>query len=212
MASQVKVAVIDNKIKVAVTSGARNLGGLGDVELSSVKEDDTLLYDSVAGKFKNQDNHAVATHLKVRNISGATMNTGDAVALVGYSVGQEAIEVILADQTTSLSFGLIEEPLLNNENGFIIISGVMEGVDTSAFTEGNVLYVNSTGKLTETEPTTGFMQPIAFVLRSHASSGVIQILADYPKQDATDVRYTGTLLSTNVKEALNELHALILAP
>jgi len=95
----------------------------------------------------------------------------------------------------------------------IVAAGLIEQVNTAAYTQGTILYVNALGLLTSTEPTNGFSQPIAFVLRSHSNNGALQVLAAYPKQSADDVRYSNTvsgLDSTNVQDAIDEITALAL--
>ena len=118
--------------------------------------------------------------------------------------------MILADNSTNVAIGLAGIDMSLNDIGGAIASGVLENVDTSAYSAGTILYVNGVGDLTSTEPTTGFAQPIAFVLRSHLSQGDLQVLADYPKQDAEDVRIDDTggyFASNNVEFAIAQLGA-----
>lgn len=151
--------------------------------------------------------HADAVHRRVKNASGGSISHGQPLAYVGYNTGENSIEVTLADNATGVSIGLAEDPMVNGEFGMMTVSGIMEDIDTSSYANGQILYVNGAGILTAIEPTSGFSQPIAFVLRAHAENGALQVLAAYPKQSADDVRYTGTLTSTNVAAALNELDA-----
>ena len=155
----------------------------------------------------SNDIHANQVHLAVRNVSGVTMNVGQAVKFVGYNTGLDVVEVTLADQSTDIAIGLIETILLNNENGEVTVSGIQEGINTIAFAEGEILFVNGAGALTNVRPVTGFMQPVAFVLYSHGTQGIIQVLVAHPLQDADDIRYSGTLTATDVRAALDELDA-----
>lgn len=149
--------------------------------------------------------HADTIHAKVRNVSGGALVVGQPIKLTGWNLGQDVGEVDLANQATDIAIGIVEAPVLNNENGVITVSGFLRDVDTSAWLEKDILYVDGTGFLTNIRPLTGFVQPIAYVWRSHALNGILQVLATYPLQDADDVRYTGTLTAINVKDALDEL-------
>lgn len=116
----------------------------------------------------------------VRNESGATLTAGTPVYISGYSVGQNVILVSAADASTLATadtLGLIETDLANNATGLAITAGMLSGVDTSAFTAGDRLYLSETaGALTTTRPTgTAIVQSIGEVLRSHATLGVIEV-------------------------------------
>lgn len=152
--------------------------------------------------------HADAIHFRVKNTNGTTIYRGQPVKVTGYNVGEGAIEVVLANQATGVSNGLVEDvSIVNGGFGNVTAVGIVKDFDTTAWNEGNILYVDGVGALTNTEPTTGYAQPIAYVLRKNANNGAVQVNADYPKQDASDVRFTpyGNLSSTNVQNALKEL-------
>lgn len=158
--------------------------------------------------------HADAVHFRVKNADSVSIAKGVPVRITGWNNGQSAFEVVRANQATGVSNGLFAhgeganpDVLAVGDFGMIIALGTLKDFDTSAWSEGTILYVDGTGVLTPTEPTTGFSQPIAYVLRSNANNGAVQINAHYPKQDAGDVRFTpiGNLASTNVAAALLEL-------
>lgn len=149
--------------------------------------------------------HADAVHRHVKNSSGAIIFAGTALAFSGYNVGEDAIEVIPCDQSTMIAIGIAEEDIAIGGFGLMILSGVLNDVDTSAYTAGQILYVNGSGELTAAEPTTGYAQPIAYVL-SAKNNGSIQILAAYPKQNAADVRYDATSsVADYIEQAINAL-------
>lgn len=125
--------------------------------------------------------HADGGHVGVRNVSGSTINKGDAVYVSGYNVGQDKIEISLADADVAgsmPSIGLVEADILNNANGLVLVSGVLANIDTSSFSVSDVLYVSTTaGALTATRPSINgdLVQAIAKVNRSHATLGVVLI-------------------------------------
>ncbi len=128
----------------------------------------------------------------VKNTGGTNLLKGQAVSIIGYDNTGGVIEISVADQSTSVANGILNEDIDNDAQGIMISTGVIRDIDTSMFVESDILYLGSNGGFTTTEPTTGYMQPIAYVLRENATLGILQVNADYPKQDADDVRYDTT--------------------
>ena len=147
--------------------------------------------------------HADQLHYKVK--ADENILKGQPVKYDSFNVGQNAINVSLADHMLDVSIGLAEEDISQGSFGNIITAGVLDHVDTTDFNEGEILYVNGQGLLTGVEPTSGFAQPIALCLKSQQNNGALQVLADYPKQPSTDVRNDSNVSGANVTEALNNL-------
>lgn len=123
---------------------------------------------------------AGALTVPVRNISGATLTKGDVVYASGYNVGADLVEVSLADAssgTTMPALGIVKADIANNASGSVLVRGRLEGINTSSFSVGDVLYVSETaGQMTATKPTgSALVQVIAEVLRSNVSTGVVDI-------------------------------------
>lgn len=122
----------------------------------------------------------------VRNESSVTLSKGVPVYVSGYSVGSEIVLVDLADADNASAMpcvGLVLDDIANNASGYVVIGGLLADVDTSAFTSGDELYIDTTaGALTATRPTgaTTEVQNVATVLRSHASNGVLKIQLHKP--------------------------------
>lgn len=116
---------------------------------------------------------------------------GKPAMYVGYNAGLDEIEVTLADNTVGVAIGITPIDYTNGDSGFLISNGVIPNIDTSAFNDGDILYVN-TGVLTNIQPTVGYQQPIAYVLKSNANVGELMVDVGYPKQDASDVRFSGS--------------------
>ena len=151
--------------------------------------------------------HADQIHLRVK--ADTNLLKGQPVKFDSYNIGENAINVSLADQMTAVSIGLAEEDISQGNFGNIITAGILDHVDTSDFNEGEILYVNGEGLLTGVEPLSGYSQPIAFCLKSQQNNGALQVLAAYPKQPSTDVRNDSTVSGLNVTEALNNLYSSI---
>ena len=68
------------------------------------------------------------------------------------------------------------------EDEIELLSGVFEGINTSSYTAGDILYVANGGGLTDTIPTGG-SGAVAVVAKSHSSTGII--IVGQPKGNGT---------------------------
>ncbi len=76
--------------------------------------------------------------------------------------------------------GISLENTISGQFGYVVNFGEITGIDTTGpdpetWADGDILYINSTtpGVLTNIRPTSGFVLPIARVLRANATTGVI---------------------------------------
>jgi len=60
-----------------------------------------------------------------------------------------------------------------NEIGYATTFGLVQDINTSTLTEGAIVYLNTSGTLTSTKPTTGNIIIIGICARSHATQGKI---------------------------------------
>jgi hypothetical protein len=113
----------------------------------------------------------------IYNGTGSTLNKGQLVYVTG-AQGQR-ITVALAnastEATSSKTIGIIAESIANTAEGFMITSGIIRGLNTSAYTQGDGLWLSTTaGTFTTTRPSApnhGVF--IGWIVNSHASSGSI---------------------------------------
>jgi hypothetical protein len=153
-------------------------------------------------------NHVGADHIHYKVKATQTLAKGDVVKVVGFNSGEDAFEVAKVSASTDIAVGVIYSALANGAFGSIINTGLLEGIDTSAFAIGTTLYPNTTGGFTSTKPTTGRYQALAFVVRSHANLGTILIEASEPQptslsQFTNDSGYLSTVnLTSNVTGTL----------
>jgi len=93
---------------------------------------------------------------QVRNTTGATLTKGTAVYISGATGQLPTVSKALAtsDATSAQTLGLITSDLANNSNGYVTIIGLVDDIDTSAYTDGVQLYLSPTtaGALTVTKP------------------------------------------------------------
>jgi hypothetical protein len=92
----------------------------------------------------------------VRNSSGVSIPKGSAVYQTGSS--GTTLTVALADAsaeaTAAQTLGLAQETIANNANGYVVAVGLLDGISTSALTEGQIVWLSETaGALTTTKPT-----------------------------------------------------------
>lgn len=115
--------------------------------------------------------------VKVYNGTGSTIAKGSVVAVSG-AQGQRP-SVVLADaDSESLSaptLGIAAESIANGAEGFVTAFGIIRGIDTSAFTAGNPIYLSSTaGAFTATKPVAPqHIVALGWILKVNASSGEI---------------------------------------
>jgi hypothetical protein len=133
---------------------------------------------------------------RVTNRTGVTIPKRSVVYVSGAQGNRPTIALADADLEAGSTavIGITAEAIPDLGEGFVIISGVLRDVDTSAFTEGAVLWLSQTaGGITQTRPT----QPahgvlVGYCIRSHASVGQIfvKIQNGYELEELHDVLIT----------------------
>lgn len=145
-------------------------------QIFKIKRDDGIAEPLIGGSIVTN-----TTTLKclVRNITGATIPKKSAVYINGASGNRPTINYSQAnaESTSSKTFGLTESDILHNGVGYVVVEGQLSNVNTSMFTEGQLLWLSPTvaGGLTTTKPSApNHMVFIGYVVRSHPTEGVIE--------------------------------------
>ena len=113
--------------------------------------------------------------LDVRNTSGATLAKGTPVYITGYANGRSTVAKCQSnDISTFPCVGLVKAEILDGNDGVIVTVGVLENINTSTYSEGDQLYVGSTGGLTNTQPISG-ASVVAVVAYANSTSGKILV-------------------------------------
>lgn len=136
------------------------------------------------------------TFLRVTNRTGVTIPKRSVVYVTGAQGNRPTIALADADlePTSTAVVGITAEAIADNAEGFVITFGMLRDVDTSAFTEGSVLWLSqTTGSITSTRPTQpahGVM--VGYCIRSHATVGMIfvKIQNGYELDELHDVLIT----------------------
>ena len=138
----------------------------------NVHNDIKKLADDVDDAISSLDSSNV--RVKVINNSGSLIGAAKPVYAVGHVNNKTQIQLFTSDLSDNYPFlGLTKTSLANGDSGEVVVAGVLTNINTSSFSVGELLYVNSSGALTTT--VTG--GAIGIVAVSNVSSGVIVIQA-----------------------------------
>ena len=128
------------------------------------------------------------------NKTGVSIPKGSVVYITGGQGARPTIALALADTavTTSLAVGITLETIANNGTGIVVTDGIASGLNTSAFVDGDRLYLSpfSGGGLTTIIPTSpNQVTFIGTVVNAHAVQGIIlvNILYTFKVDRLTDV-------------------------
>ena len=143
--------------------------------------------------------------------AGEALSKGDVVYISGINGNTTIVSKADADDANKMpAFGVAATDITSGTTGDIFTFGTLSGLDTSAFTLGDELFVSTTaGALTSTAPTgeSSKLQKIAKVTRSDNSSGSIFIMGAgrsnaVPNLDDGDI-FIGNGSNQAISAALN---------
>ena len=112
----------------------------------------------------------------VYNGTGATLTKGQVVYSNGAQGQRPTVALALAtgDATSARTLGIVAETIANGAEGWVTSLGIIENINTAAFTAGAQLYLSGTtaGGLTAAKPYAPIhMVYVARCIKSHATSG-----------------------------------------
>lgn len=168
--------------------------------------------------------------LDVRNNSGATIANGKVVYING-AVGQNpTVRLAQADSlSTSEIIGVATHDISNNTVGKVTLIGVVNDIDTSAFSDGQQVYLSDStaGALTATPPASpNFVVFVGYVAHAHQTQGKLMVMSDramannsslgtsqtsFPTQKAVK-DYVDTGLSTKANKSGDTFTGSVFAP
>jgi hypothetical protein len=135
--------------------------------------------------------------VRARNNSGSAITKGSVVKVFGVAGGFIGINLALGDSdaNSATAFGIVAEDIADAQNGFVSIQGIVHGLNTNAFTEGDILYLSPTlaGTFTNVKP----------VAPQHAV-----VIGYCAKKSATDGHI---LMHVQNGYELDELHNVLIA-
>ena len=149
------------------------LGGIGSI----TSTDGTVAITSPTAT--SRDLSVLATTnvvCQVRNTTGATLTKGTVVYISGATGQLPTVSKALAtsDVTSAQTLGMMSDDLANNTNGNVTVIGLITNIDTSAYTDGQQLYLSGTtaGTVTATKPYAPIhLVYVAVVEHAHPTQG-----------------------------------------
>lgn len=188
------VAIANGGTGATTAGGAlTNLGAIGSV--ASADGSIVVTTTGTAVDLSVSTNSPASVLLEqVRNATGATLTKGTAVYISGATGQIPTVSKALAtsDATSAQTLGLITSDLPNNSNGYVTIIGLVTNLDTSAYTDGQQLYLSPTtaGTLTATKPyAPQHLVYVAVVSHAHPTQGklIVKVQNGYELDEIHDV-------------------------
>jgi len=179
----------------ATTAGAAltNLGAIGSIASADASIIVTQVGSSVDLSVSQTSPASVLVE-QVRNTTGATLTKGTAVYISGATGQIPTVSKALAtsDATSAQTLGLLANDIANNANGYVTIIGLISNLDTSAYTDGQQLYLSPTtaGTLTSTKPyAPQHLVYMAVVSHAHPTQGklLVKVQNGYELDELHDV-------------------------
>ncbi len=110
--------------------------------------------------------------IPVKNVSGSSISAGSAVYVTGHD-GTNVTVATTTGSTTNPTLGLIRATTANNAVGVVVVAGIITGINTSSYSAGDTLFINTNGGLTNASTSTTGVA-VATVIYS-AVSGTIMV-------------------------------------
>ena len=155
------------------TSGTINIGFAGTSAQYVAGNGSLVTFPSIISQAQN-----LVT--EVYNRSGATITKGTVVYINGGQGNLPTIAKAIAtsDATSAQTYGVVQADITNMNNGYVVVAGRLQDIDTQAYTEGTQLYLSSTtaGAWTSTKQyAPAHLVYVGIVVRSHPTQGIVEI-------------------------------------
>ena len=145
------------------------------------------------GSLGGEADSAIKILLTVKNVSGGTLNAGTLVRVAPTSnpPSGNVLEVDVADNSaasTMPAVGILSATITNGAEGNAVAFGRAAGFSTSGYTEGDPIWVGTSGAFTGTKPTgTALIQRVGQIIKVHASNGSIEIFGAGRSNDVPNI-------------------------
>ena len=118
-------------------------------------------------------------YARVTNADSVTINKGQPVYAYGATGNRMSVKLAAntSDSTSAKTIGLAAENITAGSTGMVLCQGVLAGIDLSAYTAGDTIYLGATaGTLTATKPyAPNHLVYIGVVERANAGNGQIYV-------------------------------------
>lgn len=117
--------------------------------------------------------------IPIRNETGSTIPAGSAVYITGTQGNRPLVSLAQAntEATSSKTLGLTTTSILSGHNGYAILFGSLEKINTLAYTAGQALWLSATvaGELTATPPSAPNHAVFIGIVITSANNGKIEV-------------------------------------
>jgi len=158
--------------------------------------------------------------VRARNTSGSLISKGSVVKVVGVAGGFVGINLAQANNVANseTAFGIVAEDIADTSNGFVAINGIIHGLNTNAFTEGDILYLSPTvaGEITNVKPASpNYIVIIGYCAKKSAGDGHILLHVENDTRQAVEIQLaasdeTTALTTGTAKVTFRMPHAMTL--
>lgn len=188
------------KVKIAATAGASNF--TQTITNSALTADRTATLPDATGTVVLADTAQTLTNKTIDSLTntvsadrihrkvyaGEAIAKGDLVYVSAWNVANSCPEVkkAKANATSTMpAVGMADAAISNGTTGEIYMVGIVSGMDTSAFSSGNTVYVSAAtaGAMTATRPTgPNIEQKVAVIGKQDATTGTLSLLMGSTKE------------------------------
>ena len=152
--------------------------GLKDVFCAYVAERAVTTSDASPLTNKTIDDYtnnvgANSTHFRVK--ASGSIAKGSVVKAIGFTPGEQAIEVALVASASDVAIGITEQVLTSGQFGMAVVIGELFNVNTAGYTINDTIYSNGAGGFTATKPSSGTYQTLGTIVRANTNNGVIAV-------------------------------------
>jgi len=136
---------------------------------------------------------ALSIVLTVKNVSGGSLSPGTLVRVAPTATppSGNVLEVDIADNSsasTMPAIGIITDTIADQAEGDCVAFGRASGFSTSGYTEGDPIWVGTSGAFTGTKPTgTALIQKVGQIIKVHASNGSIEVFGAGRSNDVPNI-------------------------
>ena len=195
-----------------VLGSGKSAQGTGIIDLSFLEFDQAAAHPVAAGELAWNDTDGTLdlglkggllnkigqqVVVRARNNSGSSITKGSVVKVVGVAGGFIGINLALGDSdaNSATAFGIVSEDIADASNGFVGINGIIHGLNTNAFTEGDILYLSPTvaGTFTNVKPVAPkHAVVVGYVAKKSATDGhiLMHVQNGYELEELHDVSIT----------------------
>ncbi len=132
----------------------------------------------------------------IHNNTGSTLTDGQVVYINGSTGNLPTVALADAssETTSAATLGVVTESITNGSNGFITISGNVNGLNTTGYTAGDILWLSETaGQFTNVKPVSpAHLVLIGYVVKVSGGNGsiLVKIQNTQELEECSDVLFT----------------------